>query len=415
MVAMVDLCDVAAFQSLGYGDRRKLDKVSDDGQDTQPLIRSSAGSGGGGGRVGGRRMGAFNAFSLVDYVSDPDRPVPHGRNGGISGAHLVETLELRHVAVWVLLLQTVAACTLTALCSTVVGTLLPVDGKASIRTLLVSGLVGATLLARPVLVSEGSIQRVAPLRRAFKSLRPALVFTLVAWATESLVYSQCDCRCDLGTTPTHHISPLRQSFITCAFLVVVGAGFFRATFPLARSDLSVVLAGLATLAVLAAPQTMRWTEDPLIKHITFAEGITRVARIFFFSLTYAGAVIASLPKRPFSIDVSVICARGLATSVWVLLAEPTVLMACPLHLTLLFTRRAKTDAPEPPVVLGSYRVLDEDEEGGVDAKRNDVHITESRPVAGHPAVAIGQTVTFKIPQERQRELLARMSGGGAKG
>ena len=402
MRGMVDLADVGAFGALSCGDRRKLDKLSDDGHEVQrPLIHH-------GGK--GRRMKAFRTFSLADYVSDPDRPMPHGKDGGINGAHLVETLELRHVAVWCLLLQTVAACTAAAFCSTVIGNLLPVDGKGSIRTLLISGLVGAALLARPFLVSEGTIQKVAPLRRVFKSLRPALGFTLMAWAIESLVYSQCDS----GTAPAHHISPLRQSFITVSFLVVMAAGFFRALFPLAKGDAHVMLAALATLAVLVAPQTLRWAEDPLTKHLTIAEGITRITRIFFFSLTYAGAVIAAMPRHPFAIDVSVICARGLAASVWVLLAEPTVLMACPLHLTLLFTRRAKTEPPEPPVVFGTYKVLDE--EGGAtdeeDASRplhskaarpDDIRITESRPVI------TGQQVTFKISQERQQELLARMS------
>lgn len=400
---MVDLADVGAFgTTLAYGDRRKLDKMSDDGQDAQPLIRH--------GNKGGR-MKALRTFSLADYVSDPDRPMPHGKDGGIHGAHLVETLELRHVAVWVLLLQTVAACTAAAFCSTVVGNLLPADGKGAIRTLLISGLVGASLLARPFLVSEGTIQKVAPLRRVFKSLRPALAFTLMAWATESLVYSQCDS----GTAPAHHISPLRQSFITVSFLLVMGAGFYRALFPLAKGDAHVMLAAVATLTVLVAPQTLRWEEDPLTKHLTIAEGITRITRVFFFSLTYAGAVIAAMPRHPFAIDVSVVCARGLAASVWVLLAEPTVLMACPLHLTLLFTRRAKTDPPEPPVVFGTYKVLDE--EGGAtdeeDAshqplhskgpRSDDIRITESRPVT------VGQQVTFKIPHERQQELLARMS------
>jgi len=397
---MVDLADVGAFGTLSYGNRRKLDKMSDDGQDTQPLIRG-----------GGGRMKAFRTFSLADYVSDPDRPMPHGKDGGINGSHLVETLELRHVAVWCLLLQTVAACTLAALTSTFVGSLLPVDGKGSIRTLLISGLVGAALLARPFMVSEGTIQKVAPLRRVFKSLRPALGFTLMAWATESLVYSQCDS----GTVPAHHISPLRQSFITISFLVVMAAGFFRALFPLSKGDAHVMLAALATIAVLVAPQTLRWAEDPLTKHLTTSEGITRITRIFFFSLTYAGAVIAAMPRHPFAIDVSVICARGLAASVWVLLAEPTVLMACPLHLTLLFTRRAKTEPPEPPVVFGAYKVLDEeggatDEEDGSHQplyskpkRADDIRITESRPVS------VGQQVTFKIPQERQQELLARMA------
>lgn len=397
---MVDLADVGlGLGALSYSDRRKFDKMSDDGLDTQPLIRNG----------GGGRMKAFRAFSLAEYVSDPDRPRP--QDGGVHSAHLVETLELRHVAVWVLLLQTVASCTLAALFSTFVGSMLPIDGRGSVRTLLLSGLVGAALLARPFLLSEpGSLQRVAPLRRTFKSLRPALGFVLAAWAVESLIYSQCD----LHTVPTHHISPLRQSFIAISFLVCTAAGFYRAVFPLAKGDAHVVLCFVSTLAILVAPQSLRWSEDPLTKHLTFVEAITRVVRVFFFSLTYAGACIAAMPKHPFAVDVGVICARGLAGSIWILLAEPTVLLACPLHLTLLFTRRAKTDAPEPPVVFGTYTVLDEepDEEEARNgfAKSDEIHITEARAPPTTKTV-VGQQVSFKIPERRQRELLARMNGG----
>lgn len=391
----MDLADVGAFGALAYGNRRKFDKLSDDGDDRQPLIRNER----------PRRMHALKTFRLTDYVSDPDRPLPHGKDGGINGAHLVETLELRHVAVWCLLLQTVAACSAAALTSTLVGSIFPPDANASIRVLLASGLVGLALLVRPFLVSEGTIQKVAPLRRVFKSLRPALGFIVCAWAVESLAYSQCD----VTGVPTHHISPLRQSFITISFLVCMLAGFFRATFPLAKGDAHVMIAGLATLLVLVAPQSLRWSEDPLTKHLSFVEAITRVVRVFFFSLTYSGACIAAMPRHPFAVDVSIICARGLSASVWVLLAEPTVLLACPLHLVLLFTRRAKTEAPEPPTVFGSYAVLDEEggatdeeEQGG---KADAIRITESRPVA------VAQTVSFKIPEGRQRELLARMNGG----
>ena len=95
----MDLADVGAFGALAHGDRRKFDKLSDDGDDRQPLISNSR-------NRRPRKMNAFKTFRLTDYVSDPDRPRPHGKDGGINGAHLVETLELRHVAVWCLQKQT---------------------------------------------------------------------------------------------------------------------------------------------------------------------------------------------------------------------------------------------------------------------------------------------------------------------
>ena len=178
---VVDLADVGAFGSLAYGAARgEKEKMSDDGGEhgaREPLI----------GKRGHRRMHRLKTFSLTDYVSDPaDRPAPHGKDGGgIDGSHLTETLVLRHVGCWVVLIQVVTACTAAALSSTLIGAALPRDGRGALRCLIASAAVGLLLLARPFLVTENTIQRVAPLRRLYKCLRPSLGFVVCDWCANT--------------------------------------------------------------------------------------------------------------------------------------------------------------------------------------------------------------------------------------
>lgn len=355
-------------------------KTSDDGDSREPLVGGNA-----------KSMQPVALFPLHDFLVGAEREANQSGDADL-GARLQEKLELKHVGAWLLAIQTTAACVAAAVTSVLSPAWLPRDGKSVARTLLISAAVGAAALARPVLVVENQgVQTVAPLQRAYKSLRVALGFVLLGWISESLVHTEC-LAAD-ATAPHHHvIGPLRHGILGAAVAIAVLCGFFRAAYPGSVSDLHVLVAMAALVVVIAAPQTLSWQEAPLTRPLSMVDGATRVCRVGAFALSYAATVLAVLPQRPFAIEPAVVSLRAFAATAWILVVDRLLVLGlAPLYLALLCVRRA---GGASGVVAKGVRY-------------NAVGDDETEPITGEPAEGVK---ICNLSEDRKRELIVRMGG-----
>lgn len=366
-------------------------KSSDDGESLVPLVAR-------GSRRAQPMPQGMSALPLHDYLVEAEREANQS-GGEDTAAHLREKLELKHIGCHLLLLQTTGACVAAATASVLAPNFLPLDGKSVVRTLLLSASVGGALLAKPLLVTEGSVQPVAALQRCFKSLRSALGFTLLCWTVEALVYTECAAAgAATATQPHHTIGPLRHGVLGAGMAIAALCGFFRAWYPRSVSDLHVLVALAAATTVAATPQTLDSSASPFTHPLSLAHAATRVCRIGLFALCFSATVLALLPSRPFSVEPLVVSTRAFSATLWILLCDPLGLFAGPFYLTLLCMRRAHSSNPQQqqqqPVVQGTpYSVvsLGHDDDDDDDA------------IADAPA-----TKTCNLSEDRKRELMVRM-------
>ena len=348
---------------------------------------------------------AAHSVLLQDYLVAAERLAnPNLGSATTDPDHAHDKLELKHVAVWIVVLQVVFACASCALTSAVVPSLLPPDGMGAVRTLLASGLVGAAILVRPFLVVEGGkVQAVDPLLRVYKSLRLALAIVLAAWVVEALLHT--DCHNEPGAQ--HHIGALRHGVIAVAYLTALVAGWCRALFPTSRSDLQVVVALCAAGVMLCAPQTMDMSTSPLLRKLSLADGAIRVTRVVLFSLTYCGIALAVMPQFPHRVEPLVVATRALAGSVWILLGDAQFLFCAPLFCLVLCVRRAKAQAtPEHEHLEYKNLVNDSNEdEDDVISIVGDLQ----KAAAARPLAAVDGPHS-SLSEERKRQLMQRLGG-----
>lgn len=369
-------------------DKDKLSDI-DPGEDA-PLVRRR------------HHMQRLAEFSLSSYLTD----TAYQRVGTENTPPALQQVELRHVGIYVMCLATIATSMVMCAVSIFVPYVLPAEGKAALRNLIVCALVGAALLYKPVLVHTGGVvqQTVPPLRHLHKTLRNCVVCILAAWATEALQDSSC-------VAHEHEIGVLRHAFIVLAFCAMFAAACCRAAWPQGAGDAHVCVSLASLVALCCLPQTQFWAANPLARQLGAADAAIRACRVLLFSTTFCGVVIACTPVRVFLVDPLVLTVRAFAASAWVLACPPALLFMVPPFCTVLCLRRVHARDADAAAAVEA----DADAEAAVAVATapGATPVVEGRPSTGatQGAAVSGSYVSRSaLSDDRKKFLLAKLSG-----
>jgi len=364
------------------------DKLSDIDSEEVPLVRR-------------RRMRHLAEFSLSSYLTD----TAYQRIGAENAPPALQQVELRHVGIYIMCFATIGASMVMCATSILIPFILPIEGKSALRNLIISALIGAALLYKPMLVHTGGVvqQTVPPMRHLHKTLRNCIVCILAAWVTEALQDSSC-------AAHTHEIGVLRHAFMVLAFCSMFAAACYRAVWPQSVGDVHVCIALASLLALCCLPQTQFWAANPLARQLGAGDAAIRACRVLMFSTTFCGVVVASTPLCVFLVDPLLLTVRAFAASAWLLTCPPALLFLAPPFCAVLCLRRV--NAHDIDAGAGAEGDAEAATSAAV-APGASLPVVDGRPSTGstHGATVSGSYVANpELSDDRKRFLIAKLSG-----
>jgi hypothetical protein len=213
-------------------------------------------------------------------------------------------VDFSNAVLYIGALQTIAATVLTAFVGIVSCVAIPGNLVSAVRTLVLSSLVGVSVVRRPF-----RLGRVHGLSLIFRALQPCVLIYIGAEVAEQLVHT---CTRD-SSAPSWR----RLVFHSMSAVMLI-SGFMRARRPLAQTDLPFLLTMLALFVVAMLPPPAIILSGPLCSAPTFNTAAERVVRAFTFSLLYCVFVYAAAPPVQSSAEVIICVMRASAASIWVL-------------------------------------------------------------------------------------------------
>lgn len=331
--------------------------------------------------------------------------------GGSGGHHYATgtvnsrmNLDYSDVSAYLLVLQQVGGVAAMATISVLAPVGLAQAAVSPLRTLLLTALVGAGLLTRPLLTRLS-----LPLLSLHRALRWAGVLWLLALTAEQLSYAAC-------ASQAHVLTASRIAALAVGTLILSLGAVARLVWPTSRSD-AVVVAALGALLVMGmVPQTLLAGQGPFSHSLDTVSAATRCARGAAFALVYGTVVLSATPARPQSIQTMALVLRGMAASVWVLAVAPPLVLFAPVYVAILVSRRVSVHTDEgtdvrsaqsnnhngpdrSKVPSAAHKALAEDDiESSSSSEETDA--LTARPRGGNGS------------HESRREKLLKMMGGG---
>ena len=190
--------------------------------------------------------------------------------------------------------------------------LLPAAAVSAVRTLTLTSVVGAFLVLRPV-----RIAKVHGLAVVFASLRPAVPLYLGCLVLEQLVHT---CSTDASQSPSW-----RRVVFVFAVLVMLFAGFVRASNPLEPTDVPFLLVASSLIVVALLPPPAVALAGPLCEPPSLLSAAERIVRSISFSSVFIVFVFCSTSPSANANETTVTVARAFAASVWTL-GAPSILL-----------------------------------------------------------------------------------------
>ena len=216
-------------------------------------------------------------------------------------------VDFSNAVLYVGALQTITATVFTSAVSIVSCVAFPSSFVSAIRTLVLSSVVGITIVRKPF-----KLGRVHGLNLIFRALQPCVLIYIGSEVAEQLVHT-----CTRETsTPSYR----RFVFHSMSALMVL-SGFLRARRPLAQTDFPFLLTLFALFVISMLPPPAVMLSGPLCSPPTLSYAAERVVRSFVFALLYSVFVYAAAPPVQSSSEMLICVMRASAASIWVLAAH----------------------------------------------------------------------------------------------
>ena len=216
-------------------------------------------------------------------------------------------VDFSNAVLYVGALQTITATVFTSAVSIVSCVAFPPSFVSAIRTLVLSSVVGITIVRKPF-----KLGRVHGLNLIFRALQPCVLIYIGSEVAEQLVHT---CTRE-SSTPSYR----RFVFHSMSALMVF-SGFLRARRPLAQTDFPFLLTMFALFVISMLPPPAVMLSGPLCSLPTLSYAAERVVRSFVFALLYSVFVYAAAPPVQSSSEMLICVMRASAASIWVLAAH----------------------------------------------------------------------------------------------
>lgn len=262
-------------------------------------------------------------------------------------------LDYSSVNVYLLVMQQTAGIAAMSVVSTLAPLGMRDEAVSPLRTLVITGILGAVVLARPVLAHLP-----VALLALHRVLRWSGALWLLALTGETLAFSAC-------ASQAHTLTPSRVAALAVCVLLLLLSAVARLVRPVARSDGMVAVAVVALLGLAVVPQTLHAGDGPLGHALPLVGAAVRCARGAAFALVYGAVVVAATPAKVETVQTTALVLRGLAGAAWVLAVSPPLVLLAPVYVAALVYRRVAVhvEAPDtsPPPSAKARRALQEED------------------------------------------------------
>ena len=262
-------------------------------------------------------------------------------------------IDFTSAALYVPGIQVVLALTVCCATMLVVCTVLPQSSMSAVRTATLSGIVGMTLVARPVRVLD-----CYGMDLVFDTIRPAVVAYLIAIIGEQLVHG-----CGMQTEDVKG-TPLKRMLYHACIGVALLAGFARAYQPTSQHDHPFLVSTLALVTIALVPPNPHADHGPLCGVGGAWDAAERLARAALFGTSFCTLAYASEPARHSVSEICLASARATAGSAWILGVHSIGLSLAPIQVALIVVRRLRHRHEWEEVATGKRRT-DEQRNGSL--------------------------------------------------